>query len=150
MREHHRFSSIDTDYFQFHLHDTLAECTLADAWTPEALERNLAVAPFIVAVGTHRNISVWLDVEKHDTEPEWRESQHWAQVLECSLDIPSGDLAVSSPTLPPVCYNHIALTPGCYRLRVHYGKQSRRGVHRYLIVLWHSPSAPITLLKERQ
>ena len=147
MSKRYRFSSIDADYYQFHLHDAEAESTLAEAWTPEALARNVAVAPFIVGVGTKRNTSVWLDIEQHDIKPSWQVNRHWLHVVECSLDLPSGHLVVSSPTLEAESHKHIFLAPGCYRLRIHFGKQQNRGIHRYKVSLWQEKASSIVLLK---
>ena len=140
----YRFSSIDADYHQFHLQDAnAAKGSLADAWTAEAQERDVAVAPFIVGIGTRRNTSVWLDLEVHDAKPEVKQAKNWTRIVECSLELPSGQLIVTSPTLNLSESNHVFLTPNCYRLRVHFGKLNERGAHRYKIWMWQEAFSPV-------
>ncbi|MBC7796048.1 MAG: hypothetical protein H7Z37_04150 [Pyrinomonadaceae bacterium] len=144
----HRFSSIDADYHQFHLQDSkAANGSLGDAWTPEAQSCEVAVAPLIVGVGTRRNTSVWLDLEIHDEKPESRLSKNWKRIVECSLELPSGKLIVTSPTLPETESHRVVLTSYCYRLRIHFGRLSERGTHRYKISMWQNAFLPIEIIK---
>ncbi len=47
------------DYFQFYLQDDdIEKGNLEDAWTDAASHRQLAVAPFVLGVGTARNMEV--------------------------------------------------------------------------------------------
>jgi hypothetical protein len=53
--------SIFADYFQFYLQDDAApldEIDFADAWTEDAVERQLAATSRAIGVGTSRNMTV--------------------------------------------------------------------------------------------
>ena len=151
MTSKYRFSSVDADHYQFHLQDAnAAGGGLADAWTPEAIVRGVAVAPFIIGIGAERNTSVWLDLEVHDAKPEQRQTQNWRRIVECSLELPSGHLVITSPTLALSESSHVVLTPNCYRLRVHFGKISERGTHRYKILLWQEIFAPVQIIEPKR
>jgi hypothetical protein len=142
----YRFTQAYVDYHQFHLQDSNApKGSLGDAWTDEAQARDVAVAPFIVGVGTERNASVWLDLEVHDTKPELKITKNLRRVVECSLDLPSGKLIITCPAEPGG--HQVLLTPSCYRLRVHFGKLSERGVHRYKVLMWQEASAPVSRIE---
>ncbi len=147
----YRFSSIDADYHQFHLQDSgAAKGSLGDAWIPEAQARDVAVAPLIVGIGTRRNTSVWLDLEVHDVKPKLEQSKTWTRIVECSLELPSGHLVVTSPTLSLSDSNHVFLPAACYRLRVRFGKLNERGTHRYKVWLWQEPFAPVIVIEPKQ
>ena len=54
------------DYFQFYLQDDDQSFgDLSAAWTGEATERLLAVAPHVIGVGTARNMTVPVSVSVH-------------------------------------------------------------------------------------
>ena len=72
------------------------------------------------------------------------------RVVQCSLDLPSGHLVITSPTLALSESNHVFLPPNCYRLRVHFGNLNERGVHRYKISLWQEAFAPIEVVEAKQ
>ena len=147
----YRFSSIDADYHQFHLQDaTIAKGGLADAWTTEAQARDVAIAPFIVGIGTRRDTSVWLDLEAHDAKPKLEQAKNWTRIVECSLELPSGHLVITSPTLALSESNQVILPPNCYRLRVHFGKLNKRGTHRYKVWLWEEAYAPVNIIEPKQ
>ncbi len=46
------------DYHQFYIQDENVDGKLSDAWTDEAVERLLTVAPGTVGIGTVRNVDV--------------------------------------------------------------------------------------------
>jgi hypothetical protein len=146
MVERYSFSRVDADYFQFHLRDGKESSNLAVAWTTEALNIGVTVAPYIIGVSTERNTSVWVDIEIHPAKPEFTQTIKWPRVIECSLNIPSGSLTITSPTLEESSQAHISLSPGWYRLRIHFAKNSQRGPHRYKIALWPTNESD-TLIK---
>jgi hypothetical protein len=59
------------DYYQFHIQDESADGNLSDAWTEEAFDRLLAVAPGTVGIGTVRNMDVPITIDILDREPKF-------------------------------------------------------------------------------
>ena len=142
------------DYFQFYLQDENAEGDLSDSWTPEAVDRFLAVAPGTIGVGTVRNMNVPVVVEVIDRQPD-ADLSAWDHVNECTLELPSGRVVIAGCTdyLPDAA--RIDLTPGSYRARVYYGSMSslsEDGLHgrdHYKVVLWRAAPGPVQILKQR-
>jgi hypothetical protein len=124
MSTHH--FELFADYFQFYLQDEPASGINGDAWTPEAVERMLAVSPGAIAVGTVRNVQVPVTVEILESEPG-QDLQNWDHVTECSLAIESGDLVVAGCTdyFPDAA--RLDVTPGTYRARISGGGFSSVG-----------------------
>lgn len=69
------------DYFQFYLHDELAQESLADSWTDDATDRLLAVASGSIGVGTVRNMDVPVTIEVLDVEPAL-DSEKWDHITQ--------------------------------------------------------------------
>src|ERR1700694_5884035 len=86
------------DYHQFYLLDDDSKYgDLSEAWTDEATERLLAVAPHVVGVGTVRNVEVPVTIEVHESRPPIDLST-WDQVNLASLQIDTGRVAVAGCT----------------------------------------------------
>ena len=134
------------EYYQFYLQDETAEGDLSDAWTPEAADRLLALAPGTIGVGTYRNADVPVLVEVHDREPV-EEAAAWDRVNESTLDVPSGRIVIAGCTdyFPDAA--RIQVPSGRYRARVCYaGKSSLSadgfdGDDRYRVALWPAPES---------
>ena len=143
------------DYFQFYLQDQSADGDLGNSWTPDAVERLLAITQGAVGVGTVRNSIVPVDIEVADNEPEIDNSQDWHQINECSIDVPTGCIVVAGCTdyFPDAA--RIEVTPGTYRVRVYYGnldsisEDGLDGLDRYKVVLWAAPAATPAIIKQR-
>ena len=85
------------DYFQFYLQDESVKGDLSDSWTPEAVDRLLALAPGTVGVGTVRNMTVPVTVEVLN-EPPPDDSDSWDHLVECTLEVSSGRIVVAGCT----------------------------------------------------
>jgi hypothetical protein len=57
------------DYFQFYLQDEKVDGNLSDAWTEQAVQDLLAIAPGTIGVGTVRNMDVPVEVELLQSTP---------------------------------------------------------------------------------
>jgi hypothetical protein len=150
----HRFE-LFADYFQFYLQDDDQELgNLAEAWTPEAVDRLLAVAVGTVGIGTVRNMDVPVTVEVHDGEPQ-PELESWDHIAECDLEVKSGRVVVAGCTdyFPDAA--RIPVAPGLYRVRASYGgldslsEDGLEGSDRYRVQIWPS-RGPGTVLVVKQ
>lgn len=133
------------DYHQFYLQDEPASGDLSDAWTDEAVERLLALAPGTVGVGTASNGNVPVAVEVLEGAPA-ESLEPYDQVNECSLAIAHGPLVVAGCTdyFPEAA--RIPLAPGVYRVRISY---CLSGEERYLVQLWQAPRVEPLVVKAR-
>lgn len=151
--QRHHFD-LFADYHQFYLQDELVDGNLGDSWTQEATDRLLAITDGTVGVGTVRNMTVPVDVEVVDTEPQ-DSFDDWDQVNECSIDVKSGRLVIAGCTdyFPDAA--RIQVPPGTYRARIYYGKLASlsedglEGEDYYRVVLWPGDQAQPVVLKQR-
>ena len=143
------------DYFQFYLQDESAHGDLSESWTPEAVERLLAIAPGTIGVGTVRNMVVPVLVEVGDG-PSAEDFGQWDQINECSIDVPSGRLVIAGCTdyFPDAA--RIEVPPGSNRAQLCYGNLNSlsanglEGDDHYRIVLWRAAPAALKIIKQRQ
>ena len=136
MNAKYQFNKCDTDYFQFHLKDAETSETLKDAWTKDAIAKDLAVSKSILGIGTKCNTTVKITIEIFDTEPILNTKTNWRQILESEISLPSGTLVITSPTLEESSQQKIKLLPDIYCLRIYFGDEKIRGVHTYKIDFW--------------
>ena len=140
------------DYFQFYVQDETVSGDLSESWTPEAVDRLLAVAPGVIGVGTVRNMDVPVEIEILRGAPS-ETFESWDRVNECSLNLASGRAVVAGCTdfFPDAA--RIKLTPDTYRARIYYGNlesisaDALEGNDHYRIALWPAPEGPVVRLK---
>jgi hypothetical protein len=140
------------DYHQFYVQDEGVEGNLGDRWTPDAVARDLAVAPGTIGIGTVRNATVPVVVEITDGKPD-DDMNGWGQVTECSIEVASGRLVVAGCTdyFPDAA--RIDMPPGSYRARIYSGNLNSlsddglNGDDHYRVVLWSAAPGPILVLK---
>ena len=103
------------DYFQFVLLDEHCDDDFSAVWTPEALQRMLAVGVRSLSVGTLRNVTVSVEVHLVDSKPAIDLAQY-DHAAEASFSVPSGRLAVLGCTdyLPDA--KHLDIAPGHYQV----------------------------------
>jgi hypothetical protein len=146
--------SLFADYFQFYLQDEEATGDLSESWTEAATEDLLALAPGTIGVGTVRNIDVPVVVEVGSAPPP-DAFDAWDQVVECSIEVPSGLLVIAGCTdyLPDA--KRIEMAPGSYRARIFYGgldtvgADGVEGEDCYRVCLWPHPVGAPVVLKRR-
>ena len=142
------------DYYQFYIQDESADGNLSDAWTDEAVDRLLAVAPGTVGIGTVRNTDVPLTIVILDREPKFNSDQ-FDHIVECSISIESGRIVAAGCTdyFPDAA--RIEVRPGSYRVRVSFealntlSADGLEGRDRYHLQLWPASVGPIEILKQR-
>ena len=142
------------DYHQFYIQDENVDGNLSDAWTDEAVERLLAVAPGTVGIGTVRNVDVPVTIVVLEREPAL-DADKFDQVVECSIVVESGAIVVSGCTdyFPDAA--RINIPSGPYRVRASFeGLESvsadgLEGNDQYHLQLWPAPMDSVLILKKR-
>jgi hypothetical protein len=113
---------IFADYHQFYLQDDDDSFgDLSEAWTQEATNRLLAVAPHCIGVGTVRNMPVPVSVIIHEAQPRI-EPEEWDHITTASLQIDTGRIVVAGCTdyFPDAV--RIEVEPGVYEVIICYSK----------------------------
>jgi hypothetical protein len=111
---------IFADYHQFYLQDDDRSFgDLSEAWTQEATDRLLAVAPHVIGVGTVRNMSVPVLVAVHDSPPQM-DAGKWDHMVKASLRIDTGRMVIAGCTdyFPDAA--RIEVRPGVYEAIICY------------------------------
>ena len=142
------------DYHQFYIQDENVDGNLSHAWTDEAVERLLAVAPGVVGIGTVRNVDVPVTIAVLEREPEL-DADKFDQVVECSIVVESGAIVVAGRTdyFPDAA--RIKIPSGPYRVRASFeGLESvsadgLEGNDQYHLQLWPAPMSTVEILKQR-
>ncbi len=148
----HRLTLL-ADYHQFYLQDESARGGLAEAWTPVAVERMLAVGDGVVGFGTARNMLVPVTLQFLEVGPslDLAGADH---VVEGSLTIHSGRVVVAG------CTDHFPdaarydLPPGTYRVRMSIigidtlSDDGLDGEDHYLVQLWPATAIEPIVLKQ--
>jgi hypothetical protein len=142
------------DYHQFYIQDEKVDGNLSDAWTDEAVERLLAVAPGTVGIGTVRNVDVPVTIAVLEREPVL-DADEFDQVVECSIAVESGAIVAAGCTdyFPDAA--RIKIPSGPYRVRASFegldsvSADGLEGNDRYHLQLWPAPMGPVEILKQR-
>lgn len=127
---------------------------IATLLSPEAHARHLGVARGTLCILTARYDVVPVTVEIWHASPQ-DDFDRWDHVVEASLEIASGCIAVHGPWdyWPEV--PRIAVAPGVYRARVYFGgvytvsADEFDGEDHYRVALWPAPAAPPKVLHSR-
>ncbi|KIU45908.1 MULTISPECIES: hypothetical protein [Bradyrhizobium] len=146
--------SLFADYSQFYIQDESTADELSAEWTPETTDRMLAAGSGVVRIGTVRNMHVPVSVQILEREPN-DDSAGWDHIVEASLDVPSGRIAIAGCTdyFPDAA--RIDVAPGTYRVRVSYGgldtlsEDGLEGDDRYRLQLWPAPPIAVRVVKQR-
>lgn len=139
------------DYHQFYLWDREMTSTAPEDYTDEDVIRRIKVGPNVVVIQPERNMTVSVEVEIHDGEPEYR-SDEWDHIAEASLHLPSGHLQVHECTGGPVA--DFDVTPGWYRVRSFHGgfgtidESGLEGDDYYKLVLWPAAPSKVVVVKQ--
>lgn len=142
------------DYHQFYIQDENADGNLSDAWTDEAVERLLALAPGTVGIGTVRDVDVPVTITVLEREPPF-DAEQFDHVVECSIAVESGSIVAAGCTdyFPDAV--RIKIHPGPYRARVSFegldslSADGLEGTDQYHLQLWPAPIGPVHVLKQR-
>ncbi len=146
-----RHYEIFADYHQFYLMDAKEEPFALEDWTDEDVQRRIKTGKFIVVIQPERNMTVPVDLEIFDSEPEV-DFENWNHIAEASLDLPSGKLQIEE------CLGEtkdiLVLPSGLYKIRAFYGDLDKlsfdglEGDDHYKIVMWQAPFEDVKVLKQ--
>ena len=146
---------IFADYHQFYLQDDDDSYgDLSDAWTEEATERLLAVAPHVVGIGTVRNVNVPVSIEIYERQPSIDHSE-WDQLNLASLEVTTGRLVVAGCTDYYPDAVRIEMPPGTYEVLVCYSgldtisENGLEGNDRYSVAIYPGKLQEPQVLKAR-
>lgn len=143
---------IFADYFQFILMDEKAEDDFSTIWTDEAVETMLAVGKTAICPGTLRNVDVNVEVEVLHSSPTIVDAD-WDNIVEASIDIPSGKLVAMGCTSYLPDAPRIEMNPGMYQVLSLAGgidsivDESEPADDIYRVYLWPGPQRPVKLIK---
>lgn len=146
------------DYFQVHVSDADSEGDLSDAWTDQAVADHLAVARDALGIGTTVNVNVSVTVAVLMQEPS-EDSSEFDHVVEGSLCVPSGRLAVLGCTDYAPDAATFDVPPGWNRVRVSQSNldravqadvdsdESPETTEKIRIQVWPASKGPAKLIK---
>jgi hypothetical protein len=121
LREQIIETKLFADYFQFYLQDDdISKGNTEDLWTDEAIKRLLAVAPFVVGIGTERNMTVLVKIQVCEKFTDLN-FDNYDLVNECGLEIETGRINISGCTDNFHEALKIEVPKGLYELIIGYG-----------------------------
>lgn len=142
---------IFADYHQFYLMDAEENLTYPEDWTDENVRQRIKAEKYIVIIQPERNMTVPVDLEIFDSEPE-EDFENWQHIAEASLNLPSGKLQIEE------CCGEIKdvliLPAGSYRIRAFNGDLNKlsfdglEGDDHYKIIIWQAPFENVRVLKQ--
>jgi hypothetical protein len=145
--------SLFADYFQFYIQDEAAESDLSEAWTEEAMDRRLAIAPGMLGIGTAQNMFVPVVVDFLEREPK-DDSAEWDHVVEAGLTVASGRVVIAGCTDSFPDAIRVEIPAGEYRIRISHGgldtvaENRLSGDDHYRLQLWLGTSTGVRILKQ--
>lgn len=137
----YRFT-IFADYYQFYIQDDdMQYGDLSDAWTAEAVDRRLAIAPHTIGVGTVRNTRVPVTLELF-SQPHEIDRAVFDKTNDCVIQIDAGRLVIAGTTDYFPDAQRVDCTPGIYHVFVGYKglntilADGLQGQDSYHIIIW--------------
>lgn len=155
----HRTVTVFADNFQFHLQDKKAECEYPESWNEEIMNALFVAGRGVVGIGTVRDLDVDVDVQVNDKPLEEREKENipdlsqWDHAVQCTLELPSGELLITGPTAPPEEAAIFQLKPGNYGVRIFWSNLDEveaigfEGEDTYKIEMWPDTELDTRVLK---
>lgn len=128
--------------YQFYLQDSKAETVFRENMHDELMQDLVTVGDRIIAIGTVRPTEVQIIVEVLNDEPEEEDLEDWDQVVEASIDLPSGTMVITNNIEDFELAARVVLQAGTYRMRIFYGMldevddEGFEGEDFYRIMMW--------------
>lgn len=143
------------DYHQFYLQDDEAgKGNLGEAWTEGATERLLAVADYVIGIGTVRNMDVQVAVTSCENEPSIN-TDDWQYIVMSSIECETGRLVVAGCTDYFPDAQRIELLPGHYQVLVCFNgldtisEDGLDGDDQYHLYIYPGSPADVKVIKSR-
>ena len=151
MRLQHLELELFADYHQFYLWDRDMNPVAPVDYNEVDVCNWIKTNPHVLVVLQHRDGTVRVEVEIHDSEPGYS-AEEWDHIAEASLHLPTGNLQVHECTGGVVA--DIVVKPGWYRVRTFHGgfdtidESELEGDDETIVVLWPAPSAELRVIKQ--
>ncbi len=138
-------------YFAFYVQDPSTRDRLGPTVADDLLRQRFAARSSTVAVGViSEYTSIPITVEYDTLGPDPVDQAQWDRIVECSVETKAKALCFESTTGDE--FGRLDVSPGNYRLRIHYGGQEIRKPGGetgdfYLIQVWPSSDTSSRTLK---
>ncbi|MCB9850717.1 MAG: hypothetical protein H6817_08430 [Phycisphaerales bacterium] len=148
---HTRDYQVFAEYSQFYIWDIGIDPGAPCDYDDEDCSRRVKVAEQCVVIMPERDDTVPVQFEVRPDEPQ-RDDDAWDHVVECSIDLPTGRLQISTVSCGDVA--NWRVPPGSYRVRASFGKLGEVDANRldgndhYRVVLWPGDAIALTVLKQ--
>lgn len=140
------------DYHQFYLWDSGSDPVAPVDYTDDDVARMVKVEPRVLVVQPVRNMDVPVRVSIHEGDPGY-DATEWDQIVDCSLDLPTGQLQIHESTGEAVL--DLEVEAGVYAARVLFknldslSDDGLDGDDAYQIDLWLGVERPLEVVKKR-
>lgn len=136
--------TIYVDHFQFYLEAEGVDPDFERLWDKTSIAEGLAASYGVIAVGTARyGGDTHVVLEVLDARPAGPLDE-WDKVMECSIEVLSGSVVLSTPEMGIFEETRTPVSPGVHQALVYYGNQHLvprngadiEGDDHYRIALW--------------
>lgn len=147
------------DNFQFHLQDKRSECDYPESWNEEIMNGLFVAGSNVIGIGTVRDLDVEVTLQIMPTPMDEKdkdklpELEDWDHAVQCTLDVPSGELLIAGPTEDIEQAAKLTVEPGRYGVRIFWGNLENvdeigfEGDDVYKIVMWPDTDLETRILK---
>lgn len=156
----HKDIIVFADNFQFHLQDKRSDCDYPETWNEEIMNALFVAGSNVIGIGTVRDldVEVSLDImstpmDNNDMDKLPEDIEDWDHAVQCTLDVPSGEMLIGGPTEDPEHAARVELAPGRYGVRIFWGNLENvdevgfEGDDVYKIVMWPNTELETRILK---
>jgi hypothetical protein len=141
------------DYHQFYIWDAKTHGEPPQDYTEEDVSTRVKIGQHLCVVLTASDMhTVPVSVVVMETAPEI-DTDAWNQIVECSIEVPSGSLQLHECTGGPVA--DFEVVPGSYRVRVLFKNltveniDADEGDDSYVVQCWPAPVTGIQIIKSQ-
>jgi hypothetical protein len=155
----HKTITIFADNFQFHLQDRRSECDYPESWNEEIMNGLFVAGQNVVGIGTVRDLDVEVEIVTHSLPMDDNDKDKlpdlvdWDHAVQCSIEVPSGQLLLAGPTADIDHSPVLQLKPGRWGLRIFWAnlevidEVGFEGEDKYKVELWPNTDLETLILK---
>jgi len=139
------------DYHQFYIWDHGVNPRAPEDYSEEDIQRMVKTAPKVIVIQPVRDMTVPVQIQIHESDPGCSPLQ-WDHIVECSLELPTGQLQVHESTGGPKL--DININAGTWRVRALFSgldsisEDGLEGNDHYSIHLWPGAAMPLHVVKQ--